>query len=151
MKPADADLDKKKEISPKDIENDEIGTARQAVVEGQAMVVLVDYMLAPLGQSLKDSPEVVNALKQGMLVATTDSPQFQHAPVYLREALTFPYRYGIDFITELLAKSGKEKAFGGLFENPPKSTRQIMEPKAYTSGERLDPMPLRDFKEPFKT
>src|SRR5207248_11252789 len=76
--------------------------------------------------------------------------QFQNAPVYLREALTFPYRYGIDFITELLAKSGKEKAFAGLFENPPKSTRQIMEPKTYISGERLDPMPLPDFKETFK-
>jgi hypothetical protein len=150
MKPSDVDLNDKKTVNQSDIDNDEIGTARQAVVEGQAMVVLVDYMLAPLGQSLKDSPEVVNALKQGMLVATADSPQFQNAPVYLREALTFPYRYGIDFIAELLAKSGKEKAFAGLFENPPKSTRQIMEPKTYTSGERLDPMPLPDFKETFK-
>jgi hypothetical protein len=150
MKPSDVDLNDKKTVSQSDIDNDEIGTARQAVVEGQAMVVLVDYMLAPLGQSLKDSPEVVNALKQGMLVATADSPQFQNAPVYLREALTFPYRYGIDFITELLAKSGKEKAFAGLFENPPKSTRQIMEPKTYISGERLDPMPFPDFKETFK-
>src|SRR5256712_11846534 len=136
MKPSDVDLNDKKTVSQSDIDNDEIGTARQAVVEGQAMVVLVDYMLAPLGQSLKDSPEVVNALKQGMLVATADSPQFQNPPVYLREALTFPYRYGIDFITEVLAKSGKEKAFAGLFENPPKSTRQIMEPKTYISVER---------------
>src|SRR6266436_8555647 len=150
MKPSDVDLNQKKTVSQSDIDNDEIGTARQAVVEGQAMVVLVDYMLAPLGQSLKDSPEVVNALKQGMLVATADSPQFQNAPVYLREALTFPYRYGIDFITELLAKSGKEKAFAGLFENPPKSTRQIMEPKTYISGEHLEPMPLPDFKQTFK-
>ena len=69
MKPGDTDLDKKKEITPQDIANDEIGTARQAVVEGQAMVVLVDYMLAPMGQSLKDSPQVVEALKQGMLGA----------------------------------------------------------------------------------
>src|SRR5437879_4373356 len=75
MKPADADLDKKKEISPQDIENDEIGSTRQAVVEGQAMVVLVDYMLAPLGESLKDSPQVVEALKQGMLVGTADAVQ----------------------------------------------------------------------------
>jgi hypothetical protein len=150
MKPSDVDLNNKKTVSQSDIDNDEIGTARQAVVEGQAMVVLVDYMLAPLGQSLKDAPELVNTLKQGMLAATTDSPQFQNAPVYLREALTFPYRYGIDFIAELLTNSGKEKTFVGLFQNPPKSTRQIMEPKTYVSGERLDPMPLPDFKETFK-
>ena len=56
MKPADADLVKKKEITAQDIENDEISTTRQAVVEGQAMVVLVDYMLEPMGLSLKDSP-----------------------------------------------------------------------------------------------
>src|SRR5438094_5477503 len=98
------------------------------------MVVLIDYMVAPLGLSLKDSPEVVNALKQGMLVATADSPQFQNAPVYLRETLTFPNRYGMDLITEVLAKSGKEKAFDGLFENPPKSTRHSMEPKTYISA-----------------
>src|SRR2546422_1634452 len=151
MKAGAADLaGNSRDSTQGDIENDETAAARQAGVEGQAMVVLIDYMLAPTGQSLKDSPEVVNALKQGMLVATADSPQFQNAPVYLREALTFPYRYGIDFITELLAKSGKEKAFAGLFENPPKSTRQIMEPKTYISGERLDPMPLPDFKETFK-
>jgi hypothetical protein len=150
MKPGDVDLNDKKIVTQSDIDNDEISTARQAVVEGQAMVVLVDYMLAPLGQSLKDAPELVNTLKQGMLAATTDSPQFQNAPVYLREALTFPYRYGIDFIAELLTNSGKEKTFVGLFQNPPKSTRQIMEPKTYISGERLDPMPLPDFKETLK-
>jgi hypothetical protein len=150
MKPADADLDKKKEITLQDIANDEISTTRQAVVEGQAMVVLVDYMLAPLGESLKDSPQVVEALKQGMLVGTADAVQFQNAPIYMKEALTFPYRYGIDFIAEMLAKGGKEKAFATLFQNPPRTTRQIMEPQTYLSGEHLEPMQLPDFRQVFK-
>jgi hypothetical protein len=144
MKPADTDLQKKKEITAQDIENDEISTTREAVVEGQAMVVLVDYMLAPMGQSLKDSPQVVQALKDGMLVGTADAVQFQNAPIYMKEALTFPYRYGIDFITELLTQGGKEKAFTALFQNPPRTTRQIMEPKTYLAGERLERMPLPD-------
>jgi hypothetical protein len=150
MKPADADLDKKKEITAQDIENDEIGSTRQAVVEGQAMVVLVDYMLAPLGESLKDSPQVVEALKQGMLVGTADAVQFQNAPIYMKEALTFPYRYGIDFIAEMLTKGGKDKAFTALFQNPPRTTRQIMEPQTYLAGERIEPMPLPDFRQVFK-
>jgi len=150
MKPADADLDKKKEITLQDIANDEISTTRQAVVEGQAMVVLVDYMLAPLGESLKGSPQVVEALKQGMLVGTADAVQFQNAPIYMKEALTFPYRYGIDFIAEMLAKGGREKAFATLFQNPPRTTRQIMEPQTYLSGEHLEPMPLPDFRQVFK-
>src|SRR5208282_1359211 len=52
MKAGDTDLEDKKQPTPTDIENDEISEARQAVIEGQAMVVLVDYMLAPTGQSL---------------------------------------------------------------------------------------------------
>ena len=81
MKPADADLAKKKEITAQDIENDEVSTTRQAVVEGQAMVVLVDYMLEPMGLSLKDSPQVVQSLKDGMLVGTAGRraiPQCAH-------------------------------------------------------------------------
>jgi hypothetical protein len=150
MKPADVDLDKKKEITPQDIENDEISTTRQAVVEGQAMVVLVDYMLAPMGMSLKDSPQVVQALKDGMLVGTADAVQFQNAPIYMKEALTFPYRYGIDFIAELLNQGGKEKAFASLFQNPPLTTRQVMEPRTYLSGERIEPMRVPDFRQIFK-
>lgn len=148
MKPGD--LEKKKDITPLDIENDEISTARQAVVEGQAMAVLLDYMLAPMGESLKDTPEVVQTLKEGMLDGTPDSVQYQNAPIYLKEALTFPYRYGIDFITALLTHGGKEKAFTALFQNPPRTTRQIMEPRTYLQGEHLDPVPLPDFRKLLK-
>jgi len=150
MKPADTDLDKKKEITSEDILNDEIGTTRQAVVEGQAMVVLLDYMLAPMGKSLKDAPQFLEALKEQMLVCAADAVQFQNAPIYMKEALTFPYRYGNDFIAEMLLKGGKEQAFAALFRNTPRTTRQIMEPHTYLSGEQLEPMPLPDFRQVFK-
>jgi len=150
MKQGDIDLDEKKTLTPEDFERDEMSEARQAIVEGQAMVVLVDYMLAPTGQSLLESPQIANALKEGMLAGTADSPQFQGAPIFLKEALTFPYRYGIDFEAELLRSGGKEKAYAGAFLNPPRTTREIMEPKTYLAGEHLDPMPLPNFKEDFK-
>jgi len=150
MKPADTDLSKKKEVNAEDIENDEVSTTRQAVVEGQAMAVLVDYMLEPMGLSMKDSPQVVQSLRDGMLVGTADAVEFHNAPIYLKEALTFPYRYGIDFIAELEVKGGKEKAFADLFRNPPRTTRQIMEPKTYLSGEHLEPMQVPDFRQVFK-
>jgi len=138
------------EPTSEDIEKDEISTARQAVVEGQAMVVLVDYLLAPTGQSLLDSPQIVAALKAGMLVGTPDSIQFRNAPLFLKEALTFPYRYGLDFETELLAKGGKDKAFANVFKNPPSSSREIMEPQTYLAGEHVTPLPLPNFKSIFK-
>ena len=150
MKAGDVDLDEMPTLTPAAVQQDEVGDARQAVVEGQAMVTLVDYMLAPTGQTIVSSPQIANALKQGMLVGTADSPEFQNAPIYIKEALTFPYRYGIDFIAELLRSGGKERAFASALANPPYSSRQIMEPATYLSGEAISPLPLPNFNEDFK-
>jgi len=151
MKGSTEDADKKKnDPSPGDIENDEETSARQAVVEGQAMVVLLDYSLAPTGKTLLDSPQIVDALKQGMLVGTADSPAFRDAPIFLKEELTFPYRYGLDFTGALLQAGGKELAYAGAFKDPPKTTREIMEPRTYLAHEKLEPMKMIDMERDFK-
>ncbi len=136
--------------SPNDIVTDELQSARQAVIEGQAMVTLLDYSLAPTGKTLLDSPQIAEALKQGMLVGTADTPTFRSAPVFLKETLTFPYRYGIDFTAALLNAGGKELAFVEVFKNPPTTTREIMEPQTYLSHEKIAPMRLLDFDKDFK-
>ena len=84
-----------------------------------------------------------------MVAGTADSVQYKNAPIFMKEALTFPYRYGVEFEAELL-RAGKEKAFAATFENPPRTTREIMEPQTYLSGERVAPLPLPDFKRIFK-
>jgi hypothetical protein len=152
MQGSKPDEDDKKESnpSPSDIENDEESSARQAVVEGQAMVVLLDYSLAPTGKTLLDSPQVVEALKQGMLVGTADSPAFSSAPIFLKEELTFPYRFGLDFTAALLQAGGKELAYAGAFKEPPKTTREIMEPQTYLAHEKLEPMKIVDMDKDFK-
>ena len=127
-----------------EIQSDEQQAARLAVVEGQAMLVLVDFMLAPTEQSVVDSPGVVDAIKQGMMVAD-NSPLFNKAPLFLKESLTFAYRYGLDFEKEILLKKGKEAAFAGVFKHPPDTERQIMEPAAYLSDEHLPAMGIPDF------
>jgi hypothetical protein len=149
--PDDNGSDRKhKEPSPADIKTDEQSSARQAVVEGQAMVVLLDYTLAPTGKTLLDSPQIVEALKQGMLVGTADSPAFRDAPIFLKEELTFPYRYGLDFTAALLKAGGKQLAYAGAFTNPPKTTREIMEPDTYLGHEKLEPMKIIDMAKDFK-
>jgi hypothetical protein len=136
--------------SPADIASDEQSSARQAVVEGQAMVVLLDYSLAPTGKTLLDSPQIVEALKQGMLVGTADSPAFRDAPIFLKEELTFPYRYGLDFTSALLKAGGKQLAYAGAFNDPPKTTREVMEPETYLNHEKLEPVKLIDMEKDFK-
>lgn len=151
MKGSAADADNKNaDPSPDDIATDEESSARQAVVEGQAMVVLLDYSLAPQGKTTLNSPQVVDVLEQGMLQGTADSPKFRDAPMFLKEELTFPYRYGLDFTLALQKAGGKELAYAGAFKNPPKTTREIMEPQTYLTHEKLEPMKLIDMEKDFK-
>ncbi|HUM04776.1 MAG TPA: hypothetical protein VLT90_04905 [Terriglobales bacterium] len=137
------------EPTPADISIDEEQAARQAVVEGQAMVTLLDYTLAPTGKTMLDMPTIVEAMKQGMLVGAADTPSFSKAPIFLKETLTFPYRYGIDFTAALLSAGGKDLAYSGAFKNPPRTTREIMEPQTYLSHEKLEPLKLLDFDKDF--
>jgi hypothetical protein len=150
LKKNSEDLDAKKNLNADDMTKDENSEARQAVVEGQAMVTLLDYMLAPMHRTVANSPEMVDMLNEEMRSGTPDSVQYKNAPIFLKESLTFPYRYGVEFEAELLRAQGKEKAFAGPFQNPPRTSREIMEPRTYISGEHLLPLELPDFKQIFK-
>src|SRR5271166_6056291 len=151
MKRGDKDLGEiRKDPTPADIENDEIDDAREAVVEGQAETVMLQYELAPVGRSILDSPDLVDSMESQMANGTDDSTVFNDAPIFLRESLTFPYSYGLKFEVQLLEKGGKEKAFEGVLANPPHTTRQIMQPETYLSGEEIPPMPVVEFKHDFK-
>jgi hypothetical protein len=125
-----------------DVTSSEQMTARVAVMEGQAAAVMIDYLLAPQGQSAEKSPDIARAVQNGML-AEGDAPIFTKAPLYLREDMKFPYTYGLNFTLELL-KEGKAKAFAGAYGNPPQSTRQVMEPETYLKGEVVPPLPIPD-------
>jgi hypothetical protein len=151
MKKGDKDLGEiRKDPTPEDIENDEMSDAREAVIEGQAETVMLEYELAPVGRSIADSPDLVETMEAQMANGTDDSKVFKDAPIFLKESLTFPYSYGLKFVIKLMEKGGKEKAFAEVLANPPHSTRQIMEPGTYLSGEKIAPMRIPEFKRDFK-
>ena len=151
MKRGDKDLGEiKKDPTPADIENDEMDDVREAVVEGQAQAMMFQYAMAPAGRSIANSPELVEAMEDQTLTGTPGTKVFNEAPIFLKESLTFPYTYGMEFVVKLMQKAGKEKAFAGVLQNPPHTTRQIMQPETYLSGEKIEPMPVPDFKHDFK-
>ena len=117
---------------------EEAQQARQCVAEGQAMVTLFDYSLAPLGKTVLTAPEVVDAMRAGM-ADNSDSPVFAAAPMFLRESLIMPYTFGSDFVRTVLTNKGKDAAFGGLLENPPVDTRQVMQPETYLLNQVVAP------------
>src|SRR5579872_3291389 len=131
MNKKDEEAEKKGPSDPNAlIKSDEESTCRQAVLEGQAMIVLVDYILAPAGRSVLDSPQIVDVM-QAQMANHEDSPIFVSAPLLLKEELIFPYGAGMKFIQQLLASGGRQLAFSGVLARMPQTTREIMEPKEY--------------------
>jgi hypothetical protein len=123
------------------IRNDEESTCRSAVLEGQAMIVLLDYVLAPSEQSVVTMPGMVDMM-QVQMDKNRGSPVFDSAPLLLREELAFPYRQGMMFIRDLLVAGGKQLAFKGVLDRMPQTTREIMEPREYLAGRRVPPLLL---------
>jgi hypothetical protein len=107
---------------------DEADTAREAVAEGQAMVVFLDWGLAPKGQSLAKLP---NIALDDLGADDSDSPVMKRAPLLLKESLLFPYREGLNFEQVVLKDEGAEKAFAGALDRPPTTSYEVMHPRAW--------------------
>lgn len=126
------------EEKPSDDEDrSETAMAHHAVTEGQAQVVYVDYILKPYGRTVQNTPALIYQMEDPMVKAVADSEFLHNAPMLLREAGTFPYGAGLIFEGELLHKGGKEMAFAGAFTDPPRSTHEILNPKAYINHEKV--------------
>lgn len=110
---------------------DEDDTARQAVLEGQAMVTYVDYALRPHHVTIADNPNFMLSHLNDLMNSSSDSPVMASAPRVLRESLIFPYKEGLRFEIEVLRDEGKQAAFAGVLDNPPSSSYQILTPSAY--------------------
>jgi hypothetical protein len=111
-------------------DEDEHSTARRAVIEGQAMVVYIDYLLRPQGITLASSPNTQDLVSNNL--DSYDGPMNLHdAPRVLKESLVFPYHEGLSFEVELLRRGGKSTAFAGPFARVPTNTHQILHPDAY--------------------
>lgn len=128
------------------IKNDEESTCRSAVMEGQGMIVLVDYMLAPAHKSVQDSPGFVDFMLSSM-EKDKSSPVFDSAPLLLQEELIFPYRHGMKFIRDLLLAGGKPAAYKKVLDQMPETTREVMQPDEYLAGHRVPTLylPQLDF------
>ncbi len=111
--------------------------ARQALVEGDATLVMTSYLLdfaverlpmfETLFREMVADPEV-------MLAASPDLPgteELAAAPRYLRENLLFPYLQGMAFCVRV-RQAGGQKLLDHAFRNdPPQSSEQILHPEKW--------------------
>lgn len=124
------DLSKNAAEDNQHIQTDEADTAREAVLEGQAMVVFADYGMQDAHKTLLDQPEIAQKMEDAMS-DNGDSPIMARAPLVLQQSLIFPYREGLAFETALLANRGVNEAFAGALDRPPSSSYEIIHPDAY--------------------
>ncbi len=125
------------------IASDEDDTARDAVLEGQAMAVFVDYSLKPSGKTLRNSPDLGAQLKDS-LSDSSDSPVMARAPLLLQELLLFPYREGLSFEQALMKDNGVEGAFAGVLDRPPSTSFEILNPKSYEMKAKVPLLQMPD-------
>src|SRR3984957_13641294 len=110
--------------------SDDGSTARLAVMEGQATWLMSEFLARRNGQSLKNSPGLVDAMSKLSDSSGGQYPVFETEPLYLRETLVFPYTKGMLFQNAVFQRDG-QKSFGEVFEHAPVSTQQIMQPETY--------------------
>jgi hypothetical protein len=111
------------------------------------MIVLIDYMLRPYKIRVTEAPQFVGMMRAGMGGGgdVSGSPVFSKAPLFLRDSLMFPYSSGMDFVLQVELKRGTEAGFAGLLTTPPTTTRNILEPPTYLSGETVPNLKVADF------
>jgi hypothetical protein len=136
-----SDLEKWDDQTPDDVSTDaagdrdhltkdELDTARDAVAEGQATAVMMDYILKPMGKSLVKDPEVLDIVKDQM-ASSDNSPVMARAPLLLSESMLFPYREGLSFEQDVWMDQGQGAAFAGALDHPPTSSWEIINPREY--------------------
>ncbi|MFC6644503.1 hypothetical protein ACFQBQ_02640 [Granulicella cerasi] len=128
------------------IATDEAGTAREAVLEGQAMVTFADYYLDThgfQGKTLKDVPQMATMLAGGA-GDSSDSPILSRAPLVLQQAMLFPYREGMLFEASVVSQKGVQRGFAGVLDAPPSASAQVLHPDTYLAKALVPVLHLPD-------
>ena len=114
--------------------NDDIESARQAVVEGYATAAMFQRVLGSV--SLASLPSFDALVGPSVRQQMQGFPVFAKAPFFLRMQALFPYIQGTSFIEKALQKGGW-KSLNSLFISPPASTKDIFDPTAYFNHQPL--------------
>jgi hypothetical protein len=116
--------------------------ARQAVIEGHAMFATRQYLYlqvenAPRSRSYSVQQEFNRLMSLAFPSLRKESKELlKRTPPYILRISEFPYwSGGYTFVHELNERGGRKLAFDKALEQPPSSTRQILMPEKFASGE----------------
>jgi hypothetical protein len=101
-----------------------------AVVEGDAtyqQFIFLENM---------DPADAVNAALESL---SYDTSTLDNVPEWIALDLTFPYEQGLVFMTQIVSEGGLQ-GVDEVYQDPPTSTEQILEPRKYLRREEPEPL-----------
>jgi hypothetical protein len=118
--------------------NPDEALARHALVEGDALVTMLEVLLDRKGIDPPwSNPAIVADLSRALDVPVGDT--LDAAPLAIREAKLFPYKAGFELVAALRAQK-PWSAIDAAFKRPPVSTEQVLHPDKYLADEQ--PVPV---------
>ena len=108
----------------------DLSLARKALIEGDAMAVMLVYLLEPLGLRMEDLPDMGTLLQSSASLLGEQFQVYTRAPLILRQQLLFPYVHGLAFVKAALARGGWPE-LQRVYQHPPVSAQQVMHPEKY--------------------
>ncbi len=112
------------------------GMAYHSLLEGEASVVMLQYVLSKNGVSLDTIAKNPTAVGQMLnAAASADKTMDPSTPKYFTESLMFPYAAGMKLVLEAYRRGGWPMVTR-MDENPPRSTREVIHYNEYFA--RLD-------------
>ncbi len=113
--------------------NDDAMLARSAILEGDAVAVMIDYMIKPMGMTFVDLPNVSQMTGMDQALTSGEYKIFASAPLYFKETLIFPYTAGLAFL-QAYRKQNSWEQVARVYQDLPKSSEQIMHPAKYMAA-----------------
>ena len=118
--------------------------AYHALLEGEATLVMLDWLLGKSGQSFDAA--VKSDMLMNLMAASAAADQMidSDTPAYFVESLKFPYIEGLKLVVEGYRRGGW-KAIDAMHANPPRSTREVLHLSEYFArldrAEKSSPIP----------
>ncbi|HZU05574.1 MAG TPA: hypothetical protein VFB73_06340 [Chloroflexota bacterium] len=131
-------------LMPKNSDNSDRDLAISALLEGDALIIEEMYQTQAMTRAEREE-------KTRQERALGSSLNLDRLPLVILEETYFPYQEGPRFIVNVLGRPAIQEALQNgtgygprinrLFENPPKSSAQILHPEKYLNG--IDPVEVR--------
>jgi hypothetical protein len=96
---------------------------------------MTEWLFRQTGRTLVGNRAVAVAAAAASRGEAGGYPVYAGSPPYIQETLLFPYTDGLLFQQTLVDQYGAQ-AFRKIFEDPPSTTRQILQPETYLRTEK---------------